>query len=328
MKSHLKASMPHRKPRHLDAFKRRMVPKRMPKHSAALLVALFAKLLWVMPAHATQPAVQTSERGVKPARVRIAEGGWGATPVTDLQTVLDAVAREMSRHFPGRDPGPIEVIAAGNHPMVLYDKGPRGEYVIQLSARDARWYQFVYQFSHELCHVYSNYDNKPRLDGQVVSHNQWFEESLCEAAALFTLRKLAASWEADPAAGVWRDYAPTLRQYADLLMGEAHRHLPAGRSLPAWFREHHPDMQANPYLRQQDEVVSGVLLPLFEANPDNWGAIAYLNAEKGDAALSFDEYLEAWCLACPQEFRGFVEAIIALFKAPAAESIQTASAAH
>lgn len=320
--------MPHTRVRHLDAFKRRTFPTRVPVKRLALLLALFTKLLWVMPAHATQTSVHASDRSIKPARLRIAQDGWGTTPLTDLQTVLDAVAREMGRHFPGRDVGPVEVIAAGSHPMVLYERGPEGEYRVQLSARDGRWYQFVYQFSHELCHIYSNYDNKPRVGEQVVSHNQWFEESVCEAAALHTLRRLAATWEKDPAAGEWAAYAPTLRQYADLLLGEAHRRLPAGRSLPGWFRENHPALQANPYLRQQDEVVSNVLLPLFEANPDNWGAIAYLNADKGDAALSFDEYLEAWCLACPPEHRGFVEAIIGLFKPPAPEPLQTASTAQ
>lgn len=320
--------MPHTRVRHLDAYKRRTFPTRVPVKRLVLLLALFTKLLWVMPVHAAQTSVHASDRSIKPARLRIAQDGWGTTPLSDLQTVLDAVAREMGRHFPGRDVGPIEVIAAGSHPMVLYERGAEGEYRVQLSARDGRWYQFVYQFSHELCHIYSNYDNKPRIGEQVVSHNQWFEESVCEAAALHTLRKLAATWEKDPAAGEWAAYAPTLRQYADLLLGEAHRRLPAGRSLPAWFRENHPALQANPYLRQQDEVVSNVLLPLFEANPDNWGAIAYLNADKGDAALNFDEYLEAWCLACPPDYRGFVEAIIGLFKPPAPESLQTASTAQ
>jgi hypothetical protein len=297
-------------PRHrLPALKLLSILIRMEpasKRWLGLLAVVLSKLFFVLPAHAGV-GVMT------PPKIRIAEGGWGSTSMGSLQVVLDAVAKELGSHFVGRDLGTIQVVPAGSNPMVLYDRGRNGEYVVQLSARDGRWYQFVYQFGHELCHIYSNYDNKEAAGGTVVSHNQWFEESLCEAAALYTLRKMAVNWAAAPPSREWAAYAPTFRQYADLLLGQAHRHLPAQGALPVWFRENHPAMQANPYLRDKDEVVSNLLLPLFEQNPEDWIAISYLNADKRDATLGFMDYLEAWCLACPQRYRPVVDKIIGLF---------------
>jgi hypothetical protein len=309
-----------------NSLDRRTIWQQASLRWAAFLAVMVAKLLFAVQAHAA-PGTHHAEGSIKSPRIRIANHGWGGTPLKDLQIVLDAVALELGRHFPDRELGTIAVVAAGANPMVLYEKGQEGEYVVQLSAREGRWYQFIYQFGHELCHIYSNYDNKESVGGQVVSHNQWFEESLCEAAALYTLRKLATTWESAPPAEQWADYAPTLRKYADLLLNESHRRLPASHTLPAWFRENHPAMQANPYLRQEDEVVSNQLLPLFEQNPDSWAAIGYLNAEKSDAALGFMDYLEAWCLACPERYRKVVDKIITLFTTPAPDRLQTATAA-
>lgn len=284
------------------------------KRWLGLLAVMLSKLvLFVLPTHAHAHGTASA-----PApSIRIAESGWGNTSMESLQVVLDAVAQEIGSHF-DRDLGGIRVVAAGSNPMVLFNKSKDGEYVVQLSARDGRWYQFVYQFGHELCHIYSNYDNKETKGGAVVNRNQWFEESLCEAAALYTLRKMASKWATEAPSEEWAAYAPTFRQYADLLLGQAHRRLPQQGLLPAWFRENHPAMAANPYLRDKDEVVSNLLLPLFEQNPDGWIAISYLNADKGDAGLDFMEYLEAWCIACPQRYRAVVDKIIALFNAPVA----------
>jgi len=303
-------------------------PERLRWRSLIVLVALLSRSLFAVAAHGGQPASLPSGTAVKAPGLRIAPAGWGDTPPQDLRLVLESVAAELGGHFPGRELGTVRVIPGGPGPMVLYEKGDGGEYVVQLAARDARWYQFVYQFAHELCHIYSNFDNKERVDGRVVSRNQWFEESVCEAAALYTLNRLAASWESAPPGQRWADYASTLRKYADILRGEPHRRLPQSRTLATWFAEHRQALRANPYLRNQDEVVSNVLLALFEQNPDDWAAIGYLNADRADAAKNFRDYLEAWCLACPDRYRPVVERIMAaLGMPPPTGTLVTASAA-
>jgi hypothetical protein len=282
--------------------------------------ALLLGLVVLPPAWATAPALAGAPGGAHReggAPIRIAAFGWGDTETQDLQVVLDAVAAELGRHFPDRRLDPIRVVPAPDHPMVRYERGAHGEYVVELSARDGRWYQFAYQFGHELCHIYSNYGNKPAVDGAVVARNQWFEESLCEAAALFTLDRLAARWRAAPPAARWRGYDATFARYAARLASEPHRRLPARLSFVSWFHANARTLEASPYLRDKDEVVSTLLLPLFAADPDGWGAIGYLNARQGDAALAFGDYLAAWYEACPPRYRALVGRIIGLFDAGA-----------
>lgn len=279
----------------------------------ARLAFVLSGLIHVLPAHSAQLAKPAQGANAAASGIHIAQSGWGDTDLRDLQVVLDAVAGELAAHFPKHTRGAIRVVPGGTNPAVLFEKGPGGEYLVELSAQDGRWYLFAYQFSHELCHIYSNYDNRISLNGEAVSANQWFEESLCEAAALYTLRRLAATWETSPPSKKWIGYAETFARFSERLFSEPHRQLPPNHSLAAWYREHQEELRANPYLREQDEVVSNLLLGLFEQNPDDWGAIAYLNAEMTDAADGFEQYLDAWCQACPERYRRITEQIMALF---------------
>ena len=60
------------------------------------------------------------------------------------------------------------------------------------SARDRKWAKFGYQFSHEFCHVLSNYENLK------ANPNNWFHEAICELASVFTLRRMAERWPTHP----------------------------------------------------------------------------------------------------------------------------------
>lgn len=78
--------------------------------------------------------------------------------------------------------------------MILFEKSPTGATIIQLSAIDNAWEKFTFQFAHELCHYTCHFE---RRRGS-VNQNAWFEESLCEAASLFVLRAMAATWSHSP----------------------------------------------------------------------------------------------------------------------------------
>ena len=86
-------------------------------------------------------------------------------------------------------------INSGKPVLVKYMKdGPmcsnRGIYrVIFLSATEAYWCQYMYQFAHEFCH---HLINGP-MDGNYVS-SFWFEESVCEMASEYFLMKIAKEW--------------------------------------------------------------------------------------------------------------------------------------
>lgn len=242
----------------------------------------------------------SKKRGIA---IEVAPGDWGNAEPRDIKRVLESVAGEFLSYVrPAREDLSLRVIPRGGSPKVLYERGVEGQYVIQLTARDDRWFQYAFQFAHELCHVLSNFDHKEALAGdKVAENNQWFEESLCETASLFTLRRLAQVWETNPPTRNWSGYGPVLAAYATRLSGETHRQLPAGKAFRDWYGENRATLRDNPYLREKNELVAAQLLPLFEARPELWQAIAFLNATPGSAGKSFAQYVADWQAASPDK---------------------------
>lgn len=247
--------------------------------------------------------------------ITVAPTNWGNAEAADIQLVLQRTAAEFQSYVAktGNQPIKIRVIPRFNSPRVLYERGPEGEYVVHLTARDERWFQYAYQFSHELCHIFSNFDHKAVIGDEVASHNQWFEETLCETASLFTLKRLATAWEVDPPARKWIGYGPTFAAYASYLLGENHRRLPAAQQLDQWYRDNRTALQETPYLREKNELAATALLSLFEKTPDLWRAIGYLNTDQASAAKTFPEYLADWQAACPPREQELVRQTMALF---------------
>lgn len=248
-------------------------------------------------------------------KVEVVPGNWGGADPADIQAVLESVAREFQSHVAAaREDGlRLRVMPRGTAPRVLFERADDGAYIVHLTARGDRWYQYAYQFSHELCHVFSNFDHKHAEDGAgPADANQWFEETLCETASLFTLKRLAVVWDTAPPARKWIGYAPAFAAYADHLLAQAHRRLPAGQSLAQWYRDNRAQLNDNPYLREKNELLATALLPLFEQDSSRWQAIAYLNADGASAQKPFADYLADWYGACPLNERALVRDTMAL----------------
>ena len=79
-------------------------------------------------------------------------------------------------------------LSESDDPITPYRPSRQGPFTVFLAARDDYWCQFAYQFSHELCHVLSDYE---RLG---EGPNGWFHEAICELASVFTLRRMAERW--------------------------------------------------------------------------------------------------------------------------------------
>lgn len=244
--------------------------------------------------------------------IRVLPGDWGGAARDDIDKLLVAVARELWVYFPQRRLGPILVAPSEQHPLAQFAKGPGGETVVYLSAKGRHWSQYAYQFAHEFAHILSNYE---RNGASAVRRNQWFDESLCETAALFTLRRLGATWlerEVVPYPH-WRPYGSALQSYAKDLLGQPHRALVPQSAFVAWYRGNAAALDKSPYLRDLEEVVAGMLLPLFEAHPEAWATIGYVNLEESDATGPFEQYLANWYRNTPPRDRPLVANIIQLF---------------
>ena len=119
------------------------------------------------------------------------EGDWDGFDLVGLKGCLDSVSNHFEilaqsgtqRHlFIKRDP-----VRA---PMVDFGLSPSGQFVIRLNCPDLHWANFAYQFTHELCHVVTNY--------RAENRQAWFDEVICELASIATLRLMAKSWRVCP----------------------------------------------------------------------------------------------------------------------------------
>ena len=143
---------------------------------------------------------------------------WDAS-LRDVEKVLYSAADELWRYFPERSLPPLLVEPKGG-PIVLFRRGPEGEYYVRLNTGNTYWSQYAFQFAHEFGHVLCGYREGERC-------NKWFEESLCETASLFALRGMSLTWKSDPPYPNWKSYAPALRDYAK--SGWTARRCPRGR---------------------------------------------------------------------------------------------------
>jgi hypothetical protein len=264
----------------------------------------------ILPAIFVLPLLLTAaaqEKGAKPpsrpVTLRVSKKGWGGASVADIRAVLHSVAKEMMAYFPERRLAPILVERSRKGPIVLYRKGPSGEFLVRLDTQDTYWAQYAFQFAHELTHILCRYrgDKNP---------NKWFEESVCETASLFALRKMAVSWKTNPPYSNWKSFAPHLASYASKRLEKFK--LPEGKTLAQWYGEHAEDLSANATNRGWNGIVAESLLELLEKKPEHWEAVSWLNAETHEE-MSFGEYLASWRRHVPAKHKDFVRQVGALF---------------
>lgn len=247
--------------------------------------------------------------------IQVKQGDWGGAQVSDIQAVLEAVAETLAPYFPQHVSNRVVVASSTEGPRVLFKKSPEGAYMVLLNVQGRRWDQFSYQFSHELCHIFTNYD-KREIDASTGNRDyQWFEEALCEMVSMFTLNRMALRWEQSPYPH-WKEYAPAFRNYANRLLSERHRHLSPTETIAGWYGRHRIQLENNPYNRDLNELVATQLFALLDALPDGDGmeAVGYLNLASTTASqASFEAYLASWYSCCPEEKRNFVTEVISLF---------------
>jgi hypothetical protein len=244
--------------------------------------------------------------------IHVQPGDWGDARVQDVEAVLNSVADVLAPYFPHHASVRVIVGFSKTGPRVLERKSPYGAHRVNLNVQDRRWDQLAYQFSHELCHIFSNYDQRP-IDPASRDH-QWFEETVCETVSLVTLNRLALTWRNSPPHAGWEEYAPAFREYAQRLLSREHRRMPAQDSLAESYLRHKADLESNPYLRQRNEQLAASLLDLFERSPESVAAIGYLNLE-APSQKDFSAYLAVWLDCCPEQHRQFVRQLMSLFAA-------------
>ncbi len=235
-------------------------------------------------------------------KIEVAESGWGIAHTGDVQILLEDTASHINNLLRTPFTGSIHVIPAPSkeqYPMTHYRRIPDGPISIQLTARDTYWAQFAYQFSHEFCHAISGYErlrNNP---------NNWFHESICEMASIFTLRRMSETWIEHPPYSSWSDYASSLAQYAEDRLMREEVQLPSDVTLRDWVSVREDKLRGDPYMRELNDTIAYAILPLFEENPGGWNAIPKLPV----SLARLHTYMREWNSNVAQEEKAFVSSI-------------------
>ena len=213
----------------------------------------------------------------------IENGNWGGTSLRTVRAVLESTFDVLLDAFGKLPDAPVCVARWNQDPRVFYDYRP---YEIRINAHDTYWCQYVYQFSHELCHVMTNFDRHKE------HKHKWLEESLCELASLFVLHRLATTWKDHPPAEIAGavEFAPHFRAYADDVGNvQTDRH-----DLPHWLTKHIDTLEANPFNRELNRTLAVTLLDRFLEDPSLWRDCGWLDHWDPSANETFRDYLDSW----------------------------------
>ena len=220
-----------------------------------------------------------------PPLLIIENGNWGGTSLRTVRAVLESAFAVLLDAFEKLPDAPVRVARWSQAPRVFYDYRP---YQIRISARDTYWCQYVYQFSHELCHVMTNFDRHKE------HKHKWFEESLCELASLFVLHRLATVWKEHPPAEIAGavEFAPHFRAYACDTAAKYPR-ICSGDS-QKWLSENIDSLEAYPYERKLNGTIAVLLLDRFLEDPSLWIDCGWLDHWDPSANETFRDYLDSW----------------------------------
>jgi hypothetical protein len=256
---------------------------------------------------------QAAGSSPKPLDIQVQARAFGWASTSDITAVLKSAGGELWRYCPAIQLAGIDVYRRTDHPQTDFKRMPDGRIAVGLTAHDTLWAQYSFQFAHEFCHVLANYSETARFARYSPHANMWLEESLCETASLFTLRAMARSWQAQPPYPAWQSYAPWFTSYVGQRLAPRDNHLQAGTPFPVWFRANEPALRQNSNMRDRNTVVALQLLPLFEADPRGWEALAFLNRGAHAANESLRERLTEWRSRSPNELRPFISRLAAVF---------------
>lgn len=238
--------------------------------------------------------------------LKVLDADWEGAETEDVLAVARSVTGCFSGAVAERRIEPILVEPTPPNrkfPEVLYQRSTTGEVRIRLSSRGTYWAQMAFQFAHEFCHVLANF----RLP---FSHgSMWIEESLCETSSLFAIRRMAEIWRDIPPYPHWREYVASLDSYFEKLCAEPIHQLPAGVTFSEWLRSKLIILRSDHTRRADNTIIAKQLLPIFEADPDAWRAVRYLNCWDATLTVDVDAYCAQWRGVTAQHLHPAIDSI-------------------
>jgi hypothetical protein len=217
-------------------------------------------------------------------------------PIDDISKVLTSVLESFEESCGLRINRLLRVEFWESPPIVSYQLDPDGRTRVFLSASDSFWCQYAYQFSHEICHIATNFDRAVRL----ANPFGWLDETVCELGALATLRGLARKWRSSPPVNLQPAYSQRVREYReDIIKG--YKQKLDSRPFKTWFSSELPSLRTNSIQREKNAKIAFEIMPFFHEGGSGWGAAAVLNLWHVNPGVSIKEFFDGWAQAALAE---------------------------
>jgi len=240
---------------------------------------------------------------------KLTDSGWGDTPLHELAEVLRATAETMLDGVP-------EELLANTRVSIFswnllpgdkeyggraYTSGKVFNVFLKPYGRD--WRRFVNVFAHELCHV---------LDANSSTEEKfrWFEETLCQTASLYSMKRLAERWSESDHPGR-HSYSAYLFEYFRFLYDQPHRQLRPGRSLAGWFLSYGQSLESRWEDYSKNDLMARRLMPFFDNYQGSWQTLTFLS--RIEHAADFQAYLRRWRELVPSDQKAFVDSLAMSF---------------
>ena len=270
--------------------------------------------LRTLAAGAAAPCAALQAEPSAKVRIVVERGAWGQAVLEDIGRVAESAAAELWQGCAQSRIDGIRIYHRTDLPQTDFRRGLDGRIAIGLAVENARWSQFAFQFAHEFCHALAQHSEAGLRGAHEARHaNLWLEESLCETASLFTLRRMAVTWRTRAPYPNWRSFAPAHGRYAADRLAERAHQLPGAQSFREWFAQNEEALRANHALRAKNVIVAAQLLPLFEAAPEHWEAVTFLNYGPRVKGKLLAAKFADWQAACPPAHGAFVAGVGAVF---------------
>jgi hypothetical protein len=239
-------------------------------------------------------AVEVPIEAGRKAKLWVAKDGWGDALARDVAAVCSSTAETIFEVIqPESTQEPTILIVPGDQvPMVIAHRGPNGEYVVLLTARNKHWSQFAYQFSHELGHVLCG-------DLSPDQPQQWFEEAFCESLSIWALEEMGTTWQTQPPYVNWKDYAPHLSSYAK----DVRQRVQTSDEISVWFQKNRDALSRNAYDRDSNLILAKHLATVAQKDSKFDQSFYYLRRRADPAVPSMEGVLGNWLESCPAELR-------------------------
>lgn len=229
----------------------------------------------------------------------IVGGEWGSASLNGVQSVICLVEAAFGPFF-------RELINT-NRASVLHLSDPvlnprcvRQSKTIWLHACNTDWEYYIFEFAHEFCHY--------QIRNDVVQNLRWFEESLCQLASVFVMRRIGFRYTKHPNSDAQYKLGTRILKRAALEWKDIKQ---INLDFSDWSSVELQMLVEDEYERGKNTYIALRLLPIFEKDPYLWSTILCL----GDMPewISFNEFIQRWHQLSGPEFSESIVNISRIF---------------